>query len=136
MRRPWLFLVLLALPPPAASVESAVWSNYLLACRGCHLRDGSGVPPEVPSLRDTLGPFAATRVGRDYLIRVPGVSRSRLTDAELADVINWVLVEFNASSLPPDFEPFSAKEVASARTRSLSDPIAYRKRIVGESTPE
>jgi hypothetical protein len=128
--RSLLLLVLMALPVASSAADTVVRSNYLLACRGCHLADGSGLPPEVPSLRDTLGPFAATRTGRDYLVRVPGVARSRLTDEELADVINWVLTEFNSASLPPDFEPFSTAEVAAARPRSLSDPAAYRKRLV------
>lgn len=130
MTRFLLLLVLMALPIASLAEDSIVRSNYLLACRGCHLEDGSGLPPEVPSLRNSLGAFAATRPGRDYLVRVPGVSRSRLTDEELADVINWVLIEFNAASLPPDFEPLSASEVSAARPRSLADPAAYRERLL------
>ncbi|MDX1390280.1 MAG: cytochrome C, partial [Acidobacteriota bacterium] len=83
-----------------------------------------------------LGPFAMTRPGRDYLVRVPGVARSRLSNAELADVINWVLTEFNGASLPEGFEPFSTAEVAAARPRSLSDPAAYRRRLVEGSVAE
>lgn len=136
MWRSSLLLALVALPLSAVCADDAVRSNYLLACRGCHLADGGGVPPEVPSLRETLGAFAATPAGREYLIRVPGVSRSRLTDAELADVINWVLIEFNAASLPTNFEPFSAAEVAAARPRSISDPAAYRQQILEGSVLE
>jgi mono/diheme cytochrome c family protein len=111
-----------------------VRANYLLACRGCHLADGSGVPPEVPSLRNTLGPLAATAEGRDYLVRVPAVLQSRLSDARLAEVLNWVLTEFNADTLPGDFKPLTASEVAAARKQILADPIGYRRaRLSGNS---
>jgi cytochrome c553 len=136
MWRVTLLLALAALPVSAALADETVRANYLLACRGCHLEDGGGVPPEVPSLVGTLGSLAATAPGREYLIRVPGVARSRLNDQELAAVLNWVLSEFNAASLPEDFEPFTAAEVAAARPRSIADPAAYRRRLVEGSIPE
>lgn len=136
MRRLPVLIVLAAMTLPAAHADDTVRSNYLLACRGCHLEDGSGVPPEVPSLRDTLGSFVASRAGRDYLIRVPGVARSRLNDEELADVINWVLTEFNAASLPENFAPISTAEVAAARPQSLADPAAYRQRLLEGAVAE
>ena len=51
--------------------------NYLLHCGGCHLPDGTGSPPEVPSLHGEIGALAALPEGRRYLARVPGsTSRS------------------------------------------------------------
>jgi hypothetical protein len=126
--------LLLAMMPLSATAADDVRANYLLACRGCHLADGSGVPPEVPSLRNTLGPLAATAEGRDYLVRVPAVLQSRLSDARLAEVLNWVLTEFNADTLPGDFKPLTASEVAAARKQILADPIGYRRaRLSGNS---
>ena len=99
-------------------------------------RLGFGVPPEVPSLRDTLAQFVTSAEGRGYLVRVPGVAQSRLNDQELAEVINWVLTEFNASSLPPEFQPFSAGEVAAVRGDVLADPAGYRGKLIATSLAE
>jgi mono/diheme cytochrome c family protein len=100
--------------------------DYLLYCAGCHRVDGAGVPPDVPSLIDTPGRMVATRAGRDYLVRVPGAAQAALSDAELAAVVNWVLAEFNAATLPVDFKPLQEGEVSKARRRVLADPRRYR----------
>jgi cytochrome c553 len=132
---PLLFMAVA--PLSVAAADDAVRANYLLACRGCHLADGAGVPPEVPSLRNTLGPLAASAEGRRYLVRVPGVLQSRLSDEKLTEVLNWVLTEFNAATLPRDFEPLTTDEVAAARQEILADPNAYRRaRLSGVSTVE
>jgi len=127
MRARGLLVVLMVLPFAAVEADDTVRANYLLACRGCHLADGSGVPPAVPSLRDTLGPLVATAQGREYLVRVPGALQSRLTDEELTDVLNWVLTEFNAASLPADFRPLATREVSAARKQILADPVGFRR---------
>ncbi len=128
-----LLLALAATPIATAQADQdRVRANYLLACRGCHLVDGSSVPPEVPSLRDTLGQFLSSEEGRGYLVRVPGVAQSRLNDEELAEVINWVLTEFNAASLPKSFRPFTAKEVAKVRGDILADPAGYREELLAK----
>jgi len=103
--------------------------NYLLHCSGCHLPNGESAPPEVPSLRDQLGAIASSSVGRDYLARVPGAAQTPLSDSELAEVLNWVLREFNAQSLPESFVPLTASEVAQSRQNVLVDPEGYRKRL-------
>lgn len=136
MRTAILLAVLASLSLPAAATDEEVRANYLLACRGCHLADGSGVPPEVPSLQNTLGQFATSPEGRDYLVRVPGASQSRLNDAQLAEVINWVLTEFNVDTLPNDFQPFTTIEVTSARKQILADPVKLRSSLVERSLIE
>ena len=103
--------------------------NYLLHCSGCHLPNGESAPPEVPSLRDQLGAIASSSVGRDYLARVPGAAQTPLSDSELAEVLNWVLREFNAQSLSESFVPLTASEVAQSRQNVLVDPEGYRKRL-------
>jgi hypothetical protein len=90
----------------------------------------------VPTLRDTLGNLVARPGGREYLVRVPGVLQSRLGDHALADVLNYVLTEFNRDTLPADFKPYTQKEVAAARQRILADPVAYRRAMLGESPLE
>ena len=131
-----LALLFLVLPLLAIADDSKVRNNYLFACRGCHLADGSGVPPNVPSLRNTLGQFTGSDEGRSYLVRVPGVLQSRLKDRQLAEVINWVLTEFNSETLPPDFRPFTQAEVAELRKNILADPASMRERLLAESSLE
>ena len=59
-------------------------TNYALHCQGCHLEDGSGVPGKVPALGGALAALAATREGRAYLARVPGVANAPLADVAAA----------------------------------------------------
>ena len=94
----------------------------MLHCGGCHLADGRGVPPEVPGLRDELGQIVQVPDGREYLVRVPGAAQSPIGDAELAAIINYILVTFNAATLPDGFEQLSTAEVAAARRSPLADP--------------
>jgi mono/diheme cytochrome c family protein len=101
--------------------------DYILQCAGCHMQDGRGLPPEVPSLVDTPGRMLATAAGREYLVRVPGVAQAPIGDAELAAVLNWMLREFSASTLPREFAPYAAREVAALRRDVLGDPQRYRR---------
>ncbi len=121
-----LFFLLLATGDIALSASPR--TNYLLYCSGCHLPSGIGNPPNVPTLHDELGRMMTAEEMRSYLVRVPGSSQTPLSDAELADVVNWVLYEFNAGTLPEDFRPISAEEVAASRGTILADPLKYRIR--------
>jgi mono/diheme cytochrome c family protein len=113
----------------AGTAAAGPHSDYLLHCAGCHLPDGTGLPPEVPSLAGPLGSIAASPAGRDYLARVPGAAQAPLTDAELAAVLNWVLQEFNADTLPASFAPLEAAEVGKSRARVLADPRKMRDQL-------
>jgi hypothetical protein len=75
--------------------------NYMLQCMGCHTPDGRGEPGHVPSIRNTLVPFANTADGRKFLVQVPGSAQSKLSDAELADVLNWMIDNLSAIPRPP-----------------------------------
>jgi mono/diheme cytochrome c family protein len=116
----------------AAPVMAGPRSDYLLHCAGCHRPDGTGLPPGVPSLVGPLGSIAATPQGRDYLARVPGAAQAPLSDEELTAVLNWVLLEFNASTLPGSFRPLQPREVSRSRARVLADPLKLR----GELWPD
>jgi mono/diheme cytochrome c family protein len=110
----------------ALSARADPEKNYLLHCSGCHLPNGIGDPPNTPSLRGTIGKIVATPEGRDYIIRVPGSSQTPMSDEQLAAVLNWMLTEFNSSTLPENFKPLSAKEVSKSRSLVLADPLKYR----------
>ena len=101
-------------------------TNYLLYCSGCHLVNGQGNPPNVPTLHDELGRMMAVEEMRSYLLRVPGASHTPLSDSDLAAVVNWVLTEFNETTLPTGFQPISTDEVSEARKDILADPLKYR----------
>lgn len=104
-------------------------SDYLLHCAGCHLPDAHGVPGLVPSLAGPLGRIASSPEGRDYIARVPGAAQAPISDEELAAVLNWLLLEFNRDSLPPDFKPLGGGEVARSRARVLADPLKLRNKL-------
>ena len=105
--------------------------DYLLHCSGCHRPDGAGAPPDVPSLRGAVGSLVGTPEGREYIVRVPEVAQSPLDDDDLARLLNWVLQEFNADTLPEGFRALEGAEVGAARTRILADPLRARETIIG-----
>ncbi|MEQ9450422.1 MAG: hypothetical protein RJQ07_02460 [Pseudomonadales bacterium] len=102
--------------------------SYILHCGGCHLLDGSGTPPEVPGLRD-LGKLMNVPGGRAYLVRVPGASQAPIEDDELTVIVNYILHEFNADTLPASFQGLTEQEVSQARGNTLEDPLKYREML-------
>lgn len=104
--------------------------NYQLQCMGCHLADGSGQPGRVPSMRRSLVLFSGSAEGRDYVIRVPGVSQSPLSDEDTAALLNWMARNLSDLKLPPGFADYSAAEVRSVRNRPLVRVKALRARLM------
>jgi len=120
----------------ALTAQADARVNYLLHCGGCHLVDGRGLPPEVPTLVGSIGPLAGTAEGRDYLARVPGAAQAPISDADLAAVLNWILEAYNADTLPVGFQPLTAKEISASRPSALADPRLARSRLGQDSIPE
>ncbi len=104
--------------------------NYRLHCEGCHKDDGSGQPGFIPALRGQVARFLASEQGRTYIARVPGTAQSLLSDAERADVLNWIVERFDREHVPASFVPFSASEVAPWRHDALSAPAVERARVL------
>jgi cytochrome c553 len=100
--------------------------NYLLRCTGCHGATGAGSPPNVPTLVGELGRMLSVPQMREYLLRIPGASQALLSDSELADVMNWMLEEFNADTLPESFSKYTAAEITRSRGNVMADPLKYR----------
>ena len=107
--------------PPPAGVENArrAWQNWTLNCQGCHRLDGGGSDGTAPSLAGTVAKFLWVPGGREYLVRVPGVATSPLSDADLAEVMNWMLWRYDSEHLPSNFRPFTAAEMGPLRSRPL-----------------
>jgi hypothetical protein len=104
--------------------------NYQLRCMGCHLADGSGQPGRVPSIRRSLVLFSASPEGRDYVIRVPGVAQSPLSDDDTAALLNWMARNLSDLKMPPGFADYSGAEIHSLRDRPLVRVSAIRARLL------
>jgi hypothetical protein len=106
--------------------------NYMLQCMGCHTPDGSGEPGRVPSIKATLVPFASSADGRRFLVQVPGASQSTLSDAELAQLLNWMIQNLSVAR-PARFTHFTEAEVARYRRTPLVEVQATRARLLRSS---
>ena len=105
-------------------------TDYLLYCRGCHLHSGEAIPDaNIPSLHE-LGPLLESPEGREYIVRVPGVSQIPMSNKRLAAVLNWVITNFNTGTLAGNFEPYTADEIGLARQKVLVDPLKTRAAIL------
>ena len=104
--------------------------NYTLHCMGCHTPDGSGMPDRVPSVRKTLLAFARLPAGREFLVQVPGSAQSTLSNAELSELLNWMIQNLSSEPEPYQFEHFTEHEVARYRTQSLFLVRQARERLL------
>jgi mono/diheme cytochrome c family protein len=118
----------LALANPVAHADAR--TDYMLNCQGCHADDGRGSPGHVPDLRNELGLLLRVPGGREYLVQVPGSRNAAIDDAALAAVLNWMLPTFSPATLPNDFLPYSASEVARLRREPFDDVAAERTRLL------
>lgn len=124
---------LLVAVPAVGHTDPRARAHYIQHCAGCHQLDGSGsARARVPDLRGTVGHFLRTPAGRAFLVKVPGSLQAPLRDAELAEVLNWILREFSSESMRGQFIPFTANEVHEARAAPLDDVKAERMRIARE----
>ncbi len=109
-----------------SSLRADPRTDYLLHCSGCHLPDGTGHSPQVPTLHDVIGRLVAEPAGRSYIVRVPGASQVPIDDKRLTELVNWILTEFNSDTLPENFRLLTEREVKRARDEVLADPARYR----------
>jgi mono/diheme cytochrome c family protein len=148
--RCWIALVMVATPMVACSqaqgtnVPDAVTrlsglrvapmpragQTYATNCQGCHGDLGASAT-EIPTLTDRVGYFARIPSGRQYLVQVPNVALNPSSDAEIAAVLNWMLVTYSRAQLPRDFQPYTAAEVAALRKVRI-DVVAQRRRVIEE----
>lgn len=116
-----LAMVPLAAVAAAGEVEikdpQRAWNNWVLNCQGCHQPDGTGSKGGAPRMAGVVAKFLHVEGGREFLIRVPGVANAPLDEEQLADLVNWMLVTYDAENLPEGFEAYTAEEVAGLRYR-------------------
>ncbi len=104
--------------------------DFQLNCMGCHLADGSGQPGRVPSMRRSIALLSGSPAGRNYLIRVPGVSESTLSDVDTAILLNWMVHNLSDLPVPRGFVPYTTAEVRRWRRHPLTDPLKTRAALM------
>jgi mono/diheme cytochrome c family protein len=107
---------------PIAQAGYSTPVNYQLQCAGCHLGNGEGsAPNDTPRMKDFVGNFLKVPGGREFLVRVPGMSQSALNDAQLTDLINWIMRPdgMAGKSVPEHYQPYTTEEVSSIRKVSM-----------------
>jgi hypothetical protein len=99
---------------------------------GCHVEDGSGLEGKVPSMRGTLVPLSMRPEGRRFLVQVPGVAQSPLSNAEVAALLNWMIVKLADKPAPDSLAAFTESEVARYRAERLLNVRATRAKLLVE----
>ena len=118
--------------PQTAINEDRARYHYQMFCQGCHTPDGSGVNA-VPPLKGMMGVFLRSQRGREFMVQVPGSATSKLDDTQLAEVLNWCIENFSASSLiSGDYLPYTAEEVGRLRQSPLQEIDNTRAEVLAE----
>ena len=126
-----VILIATAIAGIAMAAESPQ-NLYTLNWWGCHRANGDGIAGTAPPLTNAAD-YLKVPGGREYLIRVPGVSQSLLNDADTALVMNWIIGNFSPGRVPADFKPFTAEEIHQARAQAhLYDITETRMRLLNE----
>lgn len=108
-------------------------ADYVEHCAGCHGVQGLSAPAKLPELRGRVGYMMCTPESRAYLLRLPNIAKSRLTDnAQLADMLNFMVFAIGGESVLPGTKPFTAVEVGYERQFALTSAslVAERRRHV------
>ena len=137
MRRTFAALILCLAAGQAGAEGYNARTNYMLRCTGCHGMDGAGSEQAgIPDFRGYVGSFARSEPGRTYLMHVPGVVNSSLSDGEIAAVMNYVMESYAGASKAADAAPFTPEEVAVLRAAPVADVVALRREVVAACTQE
>lgn len=121
------------LQKPIAEAGYSVGVNYQLQCAGCHLGNGMGsAANDTPRMTGFVGNFLKVPGGREFLVRVPGMSQSALNNAQLADLLNWLMRKdgLAGKSTPEDYQPYSAEEVAALRAQTMLNLPGTRAELI------
>lgn len=134
--------VAFALPSHAdGPTEQRAEFNWMMNCQGCHRADASGSNGGAPNMRGIVSKFLSVEGGREYLAKVPGVAYAPIDDQQLAELMNWLLSEYDRENIPTGFVPYSGTEVGNLRKSPLVDDapvmrtklLALIKRIENET---
>lgn len=102
-------------------------TNYMLRCAGCHGVSGMGTTNAgVPPFPDSVGHIAALDEGRTYMLHVPGVISSSLSNEQIAGVLNYIVDRWSDEPV----EHFTTEEVERRRAADVPDIVAARRVVV------
>jgi len=111
--------------------QSRARINYMLNCQGCHGPDAQGSESaNVPRMKDFVGSFLRVPGGREFLVQVPGSANASITDAELAELLNWMIPSVSANQMPAHFEPYTTEEITALRYSPEEDVMGRRAELV------
>jgi len=111
----------------------------MMNCQGCHGADGKGQNDAIPALTNNLAKFLTVPGGRDFLAQVPGVAQAPLSNADTADVLNYMLKRFGPADIAAKYPPYTADEVAQLRKTPLTEVKQKRAalvKLIESATPE
>lgn len=120
---------------PIAEAGYSTPVNYQLQCAGCHLGDGTGSKAnDVPRMKDFVGNFLKVEGGREFLVRVPGMAQSALSDTQTAELINWLMRKdgIAGQSMPEHYQPYTGEEVAAVRHKAVLNVPNARKDLIAQ----
>ncbi|PZQ49908.1 MAG: cytochrome C [Rhodovulum sulfidophilum] len=132
---PILLGALIALAPAlgAGGAFAQARANYILRCAGCHGMEGLGTEiGGVPAFPNSVEFLANDDAGRTYIMHVPGVVGASLDDAEIAEVMNYVVAHWSETPAPP----FTEEEVRRRRAEHVPDVVARRAEIAARLASE
>ncbi len=111
--------------------EKRARTNYMLNCQGCHGANAEGNDAaSVPRMQDFVANFLKVPGGREFLVQVPGSANASIGDAELAELLNWMIPFVSIEQLPDDFVPYTETEIAALRYSPEEDVVGTRKRLI------
>lgn len=104
-------------------------ADYVEHCAGCHGVQGLSAPAKLPELRGRVGYMMCTADTRAYLLRLPNIAKSRISDnQQLADMLNFMVFGLGGTSVLPGTKPFTAAEVGYERRFALTSASLVRER--------
>lgn len=104
-------------------------ADYVEHCAGCHGVQGLSAPARLPELRGRVGYMMCTADTRAYLLRLPNIAKSRISDnQQLADMLNFMVFGLGGTSVLPGTKPFTAAEVGYERQFALTSASLVRER--------
>ena len=105
-------------------------TNFMMECQGCHSADGSGSISSIPTLKNSMAKFLTVPGGREFLVQVPGAAQAPLTNAETAEVLNYMLNTFGPVTIAKKYPPYTEEEVARLRKTPLTEVKQKRAALV------
>lgn len=118
--------------PASSSIYKPGEWNYLKDCAGCHGVRGEA-ERAMPRMEGFVGTFLCTPEARAYIVQLPNIAFSTLSDRDLADMVNYVMFDLGGGSVPANAKPYSPAEVATLRRQPLKnrDLMALRAEVLG-----